>query len=424
MKKHLVVLLGGYKPMLSPGSLIMQRILEAMGESYEVSIITDMNWNGQASEEIMDSISVYRVKDYNKLIHYSLQQKIEKSRTWLEKKWYCMLMLLKKIIFYVYRCFSKNGLFVSFENKMYRKLVDIGRKKKIDCIISVAEPHESSAAVYRYKMRDGSNAKWLIYQMDRFANANSIYTNKLDRWIKEPRLYKTELDYLQACDRLIILNPIMQHYSQTCFAAYADKITATDHALLVKPAVEVVGSDDTCVRLIYGGSLDKSLRNPAIALQVVMEAAKSESLKFDLYTFGNCDSLLETAMRESDGVIMNHQAVPRDELVRIIARSDVLVSIGNKSDNEVPSKFFDYLSYGLPIVHFYFSDHDVILEYLKKYPLSLCVKIQENSIEEKGALLADFCREAKGIIYSFTDIENNFEQCTPSYVAKVIGDML
>ena len=44
---------------------------------------------------------------------------------------------------------------------------------------------------------------------------------------------------------------------------------------------------------------------------------------------------------------------------------------GNKVDNQVPSKIFDYISLGKPIINVYTSEKDPALEYLKQYPLAL-----------------------------------------------------
>jgi len=57
----------------------------------------------------------------------------------------------------------------------------------------------------------------------------------------------------------------------------------------------------------------------------------------------------------------------------IEVNSDNLIAVGNNDCNQVPSKIFEYMSFGKPIVYFY-SDDDVNVKILKKYPIALCLR--------------------------------------------------
>ena len=99
-------------------------------------------------------------------------------------------------------------------------------------------------------------------------------------------------------------------------------------------------------------------------------------------------------------------------------KASVLVTIGNNSDEEVPSKLFEYLSFCKPIVHLYYSDKDVYLKYLEHYKYSICIKMDKESISENRKKFYEFCKETSHIDIKYEAIENLFIKCTPNFVTK------
>ena len=43
----------------------------------------------------------------------------------------------------------------------------------------------------------------------------------------------------------------------------------------------------------------------------------------------------------------------KEDIIRIYQEADILVNIGNSIDNQMPSKIFEYISTGKPILNFY-----------------------------------------------------------------------
>ena len=63
--------------------------------------------------------------------------------------------------------------------------------------------------------------------------------------------------------------------------------------------------------------------------------------------------------------------LPPDEAAALENRADVLVSLGNTYDNQMPSKLFGYFATGKPVLHLAVSENDPTLPYLARYPLAL-----------------------------------------------------
>ena len=76
----------------------------------------------------------------------------------------------------------------------------------------------------------------------------------------------------------------------------------------------------------------------------------------------------------------------------------MLVNIGNAVDNQMPSKIFEYISTGKPVVNIYKSPECPTLKYLERYPLAL--NLYEKDAEERPAENAEkvraFCLAHRG----------------------------
>ena len=54
--------------------------------------------------------------------------------------------------------------------------------------------------------------------------------------------------------------------------------------------------------------------------------------------------------------------------------ADVLINIGSSVDTMVPSKIFEYMATGKPIISFFRHDTEPSIHYLGHYPLTLLIK--------------------------------------------------
>lgn len=78
------------------------------------------------------------------------------------------------------------------------------------------------------------------------------------------------------------------------------------------------------------------------------------------------------------------------------------------------------MTYGKPIIHIYYSDNDVNLTYLNRYPLSLCIKAEDSKIEENSKLLIEWCEQHKNRVIVFDYVKDIFCEMTPEYIVNII----
>ena len=118
-------------------------------------------------------------------------------------------------------------------------------------------------------------------------------------------------------------------------------------------------------------------------------------------------------------MIFNHGYVEPDVLDEAINRADVLVSIGNRVSNSIPSKLITYFSYGKPVIHITSKVEDVCVEYVNMYPLGL-VLYENVSPKENALKICSFLKECIGKSVSYSDVSSSLYMNTPMYSVDLI----
>ena len=164
---------------------------------------------------------------------------------------------------------------------------------------------------------------------------------------------------------------------------------------------------DSVPRLIYAGCLIKSIRNPEFMLKLI---SKSTNLILDIYARGSdCDEIINKYVNDN---IHYYSAVNRSKYLDLICNEyDILVNIGNDCELQEPSKMFELLSTGLPILNFYYRK-DSQFEIIEKYPLGINVRIDgEIGLE----LLESFCNNNKNKQLPFREVVDIFPEYSLDY---------
>lgn len=420
--KKLVCIAGGYHPYFTPNSKIAHNVLCELKKDYDITVIAQNNHFGLCNTEEIDGIKVVRVNDYNQMFHALFSDNEQSAKTNLGKGIFHTLLLIKKIINYAVRLCRYQSYSYSYTRKLIKVLNRINKESGIDILLPVSEPHETVIAAYKFRKKNPI-IQLYPYQLDRFSEGNSLYENKIWRKLKYPRHKKTELKVLSACDSLFALPPIANYYLSTpIFTEYTSKIVKTEHPLLKEVKIDsAVNNSDNAVNFTYAGSLDVSLRNPEFVFRFLSEI--DIEFTFHLYSFGNCQSIINRYKSVLGEKLQDWGKISSDLVPRTLIRTNILFTIGNNSDDEVPSKLFEYLSYGKPIVHFYYSDIDAYLKYLSNYKYALCIKM-DCITDEKKLEFVDFCKRYSNVNVDFEDVRKQYIECTPQYVANLFHDVM
>lgn len=130
------------------------------------------------------------------------------------------------------------------------------------------------------------------------------------------------------------------------------------------------------INIVYAGTLSEEYRDPRIFFEVLDELKIEKKIKLEIY--GKNDFINSyISLKNKKDFIINKGEINHNEILEKYKKANFLLSIGNKGTKQVPSKIFEYMSLGKPIIHFYFEENDSSLEYLRKYPYTIFLKANE-----------------------------------------------
>lgn len=306
-------------------------------------------------------------------------------------------------------------------NRLVRHYVSAVKKcikgKSEVTLIASYTPLEAVVAVQRIKQKY-PHIKTVYYSTDSLSNEQGT-SGILSAGHREKCGYQWERKLFPWFDKILIMECHQDHYFAERYGSFRDKMELVNFPLIIQPASieqEPIQKRDKEIKtLVYAGALYRRLRNPQYTCKLITDASKELDLQASFLSCGDCEDILATAVQASDGAICALGMQPHSVAMQYIASADVLLSIGNAESPMAPSKIYEYMSSGKPIVHIYTYEKDPCLEPLRKYGNALLIKENEADAVER---LAAFLRSPRSL--RFGQVEEKFMTSTPRYSADII----
>lgn len=394
MKKY-VFLTGQYLPKPGATGLCIHKLAKELAlHNYVITVCF-----GNKSENLeIDGVKVIKFKAPTFL------RGNEKS------KWHIFLSRFSKLIhFKDYPLRSKR-----MRNNYVRKTLNIIEENDDITIIASFSPLEAVAALPIIKKKIKCKRYNIIYySSDTLSNeqgSSAILSGKL----RGNKGIEWEKKIFSICDLIFIMECHREHYFSKEFEKFKPKMRLVNFPLIDKELYSAKKRINKKIEMVYAGTLYKSLRNPSALCDILLSI---QDIDFHA-TFlggGDCDEIMKEKCVKSKGKIEYLGMQSHDVAVKIIQDSDILLSIGNMESPMMPSKIYEYISTGKPIIHFYTWDKDPCLPILRKYGNS--VLINENNIETVRKFLEYY------LIVSYEDICKVFMKSTPAYTVNFIRNV-
>lgn len=372
----------------------------AMESGIDVSVISKLGGIEYSNDLVESAIKFYPLKSFN-----SILKDLSASRNLFEK----IINKLKKI--FLERDFRKNAYKDIIPFSEIKKCCKYFNKNKIrfDAIISFSNPfYIQQYAEYMYKKLHVK--KWIPYILD--PHADAYYCHNKERAIKE------EQNVFNNAYKIYLYDEFIEKSKFSTIRNYLSKVQCVPVHIMIDNTNNGEDFNNTSneVRLCYCGTLMSDIRNPEKLLQAFLMLPENYVLSF--YSKG-CEDIIERyKMMASDRILNNGRIMDSTQYDEMIHSQDVLISIGNTVSNQIPSKIFDYCSYGKPIIHFINSKDDEIKNILKFYPL---IKfIDYNNISNVAEDVVNFINEVKGKSVSYDLIEKFLKE----YLVETIGSRI
>ncbi|MCL2546601.1 MAG: glycosyltransferase [Oscillospiraceae bacterium] len=410
--KNILFLTGRYLPRPSPNGICVQNVIEAMSpDEYDVTCIC---YDDKQSADTKH-VDVHKI---SRGLIQTLIYRTEGRQTGCCKLLRKILLILKKI---------KDVPFLLtwpwsdpiFTRKAYRKALRLHKVKKFDVIVAVHLPF--SALIVGHKMKKKyPEIKYVPYLLDTLSGGMPFNTKLVPKkWMFKKKL-KWECKLFANADTVVAMESSRKHHEQyNSENHFYDKITFLGIPLLKKSEVETACDVIGKTNMMFCGTAHYPMRNVPYFMSV-LNVIKNDDIAFTLIGDCNCTQLFGNMKKDS--VKVKHlPRVSHAEMERFYQRADILVNLGNKEAAVIPSKIFEYMSYGKPIISTYAIDNDACIPYLEKYPLSLLLDERETDLEEQAKRLESFIISTNDKHVDFEEIQSAFKHNRPeTFVEEIL----
>ncbi len=409
-KKHVVILVDSYFPNMTMNGVVAKRITENLENECDISIITYKQYEKTPS---VDVTNVHNVFFWSVYYENLLAAKISATKNKVSTIFWQLALYAKKIYSSLCRNINVLGVNKGIIRKIEKKLISIHNKRPIDRVLSIAAPFEFQLANYKFAKKH-PNVLCTAYQIDFWlSQVDKGYPCFLRQKRKSARL-EMQRKVLQVCKMYML--PFI----------YATEGKLIDESIVPCQLPLLVKNDMVCCdlyereikELVFAGSLNREDRNPEKLIQIIEKVNKTTPCKMNFYHRGNCATYIHNQSLLKPNIIIDHGHVSSKEAYQAMGYADVLVSIGIAKGDQIAGKTFDYVSTGKKIVYIYFAHDDVNADFLRKYPLVLCLNVEETAIEECAKQLEDFLNDLDKQQMSFEEVAEIFDEAIPANVCK------
>ena len=392
------------KPMAN--GVCIYQVAKAACKEDGISYVLCYRREGEKEHEIIDGIDVRRIN----LPKYHQWMFADETKTMGKVVKYAGLLVgrLKKAI-HMFDYPLRDGAVVRRFVKEACELIDAEKVDRIVCSYTPAEAVKAGQIIKSIR----TNIKYIYYSLDTLSNESGA--GFLPEKYRRSLGLQREQKYFDFADKIILMNCHKEHYDSSIYDKFKSKISFADFPLFVPKEQKVYKDTPHDKIIIYAGSLYRVIRNPKFMLDVLCPVLDKYYL--DFYGYSDCDDIIAEYTKKTNGHVRIHGLVEYDVVQEQLNKADVLISIGNKGTDMAPSKIYEYISTGKPIIHFYSSNEDPCLRVLFNYPMKLIIREGE---KVDIARLIKFLNCGETVdTYSFI---SHYVESTPEYTLKLIKE--
>ncbi|ETT72287.1 hypothetical protein C173_14650 [Paenibacillus sp. FSL R7-277] len=402
---------------LSANGICVEAIMKELNvRGYKVICITNQEYKSPKSE-ISDGIFVKRIKPR---LTYRLN-------AWCNQHHGILSILVNKLSF----ALNKIKLLFSiltwplisplYTFRFYKEARKTYDNETYDCIISTYTQIDTLIAGYFIK-RKFPEVNFVPYFLDSLSGGAGPKMFSKDWIIKRGLIWEKVL--LKSANKIIVMKSSRKHHEQySARQEYYPKIRYLDIPLLSVnnsefPRTSIL--DQNTINVVYIGSIPYHIRNPEYILEI-FSRLKSEKYTFTIIGKNTCPEIINDAMEKCVGnQIKIIKSIPHVEAVKVLRDADILINIGNNISTMVPSKIFEYMSTGKPIISTYPIENEPSLTYLEKYELSLLLNEKHGDIQKDVSRVEEFIDSSIGKRVDFNEMKNKFYENTPQAFVEEI----
>ena len=405
--ENFVFLTNQYLPKPGATGLCVHKLAKKLAEKGE-NVYTICYEDGD-KEKQYDGVNVVK-------IHIPPFLKDNQSASNIKRKYqYCMSLFSKLVHLHRYPLRSMQLVY-----NYIKEVEKIVLEQGYVTIIASYTPLEAVVAAMKIKKKYPNAVKIVYYSTDTLSNEQSD-GGILSRNYRTKSGINWEKKLFEVFDKILVMECHKDHYYSDIFEEFREKFALVNFPLFEKIEnyypEEKNNINEIC--LVYAGTLYQKLRNPCFLNSILIGLSEKIELEAIFLGGGDCEEIMKKAEEDSKESIKYLGMQPHNIAKKYISSADILLSIGNVESPMAPSKIYEYMSTGKPIIHTYTYDKDPCIEPLRRYGNALLLKNTDQNGVRKAL---EFIKNRSCIQYE--EVEKVFIKSTPSYTINIILEEL
>lgn len=284
-----------------------------------------------------------------------------------------------------------------------------------DQLVPCSSPFEGVVACAEY-VKQHPCVKLTPVIFDQFADSGTLCKTRLTREFKRKANIALEREALEASN--LVLNVTWEEHVRKYHPDCLGKLVHIEHPLLVRPKEAPASSNvknGVRSRVIFAGSLSAGVRDPSAALEIF--CGLEDVAHLDMYVMGPGRDLVQPTSSEHPDAVSLLDAVPASEMAYLLAKADCLLSMGNTTSDQKPSKVVEYMATGKPILHICSIADDPVRGDVASYPLGCVIEAGEDMVCARETV-REFLERTRGEKMAFDEVAELFRDENPEVAVE------
>lgn len=418
MKKKILFTIQWYPSVLSANALCDQKIIEELKKNnVEITCLT-YRGREQSKTDVLDGVHVFR---FRRSFWWNKKMQAKQKDT----SWSRYILSLDRIILRIKQILTVPFFpFVNIKSiiKFICRAIQLHKKEHFDMVVAEHHGMDSLLAGYALKWYD-PGIKFIGILWDPISAKEPA--RYLPKCYSEKRSKQLELSILKKADILIGMKS-SERTVRSILGLNPTKHLFYDIPSIIKPKYPELARTDIIkvdkINVIFSGILSLPDRDPEYLIRALNETSVAHRLNLVFLCTGSGKAKLNILQGVFKGCITNMNYIPHDQMLAVYSQADVLLNFGGRNPNMVPSKIFEYMSFGKPVISMYCIDNEASKAYLDRYPLSVCLD-ERKDIRESVEDLEDFFASKLGRTVAFEEVEKLFPLNSPKVYADLLMNM-
>lgn len=413
----ILFMLGMYKPKPSANGICADKVMRSFVENGDsVTCIVNGEYSSPKYETI-DGINIRRIKPR---LSYRLRELSENKKT----KWYAQVLSMISIIINKIKSlimvFFWPLISLGYTYRFYKKAKQEHEKENFDILVSIYTPIDALIGGYLLKKKYPS-IKFVPYFLDSLSGGYGPKCFSTNMVIKNGQKWERKL--LKNADLIIAMKSSEKHHIKYNKKNYFfRKMIFLDIPLVNKSKITLSGLnilDRSKINIVFIGSIPYPVRSPKYILEV-LEEVNNDKFHITFVGENNCPNVFEKSKSVLGEKLTLYNRVSYCKAQEIMMEADILINLGNNKSSMVPSKIFEYMSLGKPIISTYCIDDEPSITYLEKYPLALLLDERNEDIFSAAKKTELFIKENMYRQIPYNLVEDKFKLNTPKAFVKEV----